>query len=458
MNRKLGPGVAPLTVLCLAQLLLIVDVVVINIALPSVQATLAVPDEYLPLASVAYTVPFGALLVAAGRLGDLWGRRRAVYGGLLVFVAASLLCGISAEPWQLFAARALQGVGAAFVSPNTLALLLNVFGDDERRGRALGIWAAVSSAGAIAGQLLGGVLTDVAGWRAVFLVNVPLGVVALLALRRVLPEARTDGAARPNLPSAALLVAVIGGTSLLLAGGSSGWTAPMTGGAVVIALLAAALVVTERRSRLPLLDPALLRHHGVRIGNLVLALNVAAVTTALYLTSLTMQNELGFSAMQTGLAFAPITVVVLLVSPRAGAAIGRVGARPLLVAGGLATAAGLVVLAVAAGDGYLFGVLPGLALVALGSGLGYAPTFALATGVDDGNRGAASGLISTTLELGAALGLAVLTAVGAVAAGLGGGARPATYAAAAVVATLAVVAALAARPVSPAPGAAQPQL
>jgi MFS family permease len=325
-------------------------------------------------------------------------------------------------------------------------LLLHVFGDDERRGRALGIWAAVGSAGAIAGQLLGGVLTDAAGWRAVFLVNVPLGVVALIALRRVVPEVRSAGGVRPNLASAVLLVAVLGAASLLLAGAPSGWTAPMTGALAVVGLLAAALVMTERRSRQPLLEPALLRHRGVRVGNLVLALNVAAVTTALYLTSLTMQNELGFSAMQTGLAFAPITLVVLLVSPRAGAAVATVGARPLLVAGGLATAAGLVVLAVGAGNGYLVGVLPGLALVALGSGLGYAPTFALATGVDDGSKGAASGLVTTTQELGAAVGLTVLTTAGALMASLGGaGARPATYAAAAVVAALAVVAAVAAR-------------
>jgi MFS family permease len=458
MNRKLGHGRSALAVLCLAQLLLIVDVVVINIALPSVQAELAVPIEYLPLASVAYTVPFGALLVAAGRLGDLWGQRRAVHTGLLVFVAASLLCGVAAEPWQLFAARALQGVGAALVSPNALALLLHVFGDDERRGRALGIWAAVGSAGAIAGQLLGGVLTDVAGWRAVFLVNVPLGAVALLALRRVVPEVRTTDAARPNLASAVLLVAVLGGASLLLAGATSGWTPMMTGAVAVVGLLAGVLVVTERRSRHPLLEPALLRHRGVRVGNLVLALNVAAVTTALYLTSLTMQNELGFGALETGLAFAPITLVVLLVSPRAGAAVARIGARPLLVAGGIATAAGLVVLAVGAGSGYLVGVLPGLALVALGSGLGYAPTFALATGVDDSSKGAASGLITTTQELGAAIGLTVLTTAGALAASLTGGVRPATYTAAALVAALAVVAALAARPAgAPAPGAAQPR-
>jgi EmrB/QacA subfamily drug resistance transporter len=444
MNRKLGAGTGALVVLCLAQLLLIVDVVVVNVALPAVQDDLGVPAGYLQLTSVAYTVPFGALLLVAGRLGDVWGQRRAVHAGLVLFVLASLLSGLAAEPWQLFAARALQGVGAALVSPNALALLLRVFGDEERRGRALGVWAAVGSAGAIAGQLAGGVLTDLAGWRSVFLVNVPIGLVVLLVLHRVAPGTRTPGAARPSTLGSALLIAVIGGGSLLLADATTRWSALHTAALVVVVLLAIAFLVTERRTSRPLVQPGLLRHRGVRVGNLVLVLNVAALTTAMYLTSLTMQNQLGLSAMQTGLAFAPITLIVLLVSPRAGAVVARVGARPLLVAGGICTTAGLVVLALFAEQGYLVGVLPGLVLVALGSGLGYAPTFTLATAVDDSAKGSASGLVTTTQELGAAVGLTVLTTIGLLLATPTLPVTQLTYAAAAVVGALSVVAALAA--------------
>jgi MFS family permease len=450
MNRKLGPGTGGLVVLCLAQLLLIVDVVVVNVALPALQDDLGVPAGYLQLTSVAYTVPFGALLIVAGRLGDVWGQRRAVHAGLVVFVLASLLSGLAAEPWQLFAARALQGVGAALVSPNALALLLRVFGDEERRGRALGVWAAVGSAGAIAGQLAGGVLTDLAGWRSVFLVNVPIGLVVLLVLHRVAPATRTPGAARPSTVGSALLIAVIGGGSLLLADATTRWSVLHTAALVAVVLLAVAFVVTERGTSRPLFQPGLLRHRGVRVGNLVLVLNVAAQTTAMYLTSLTMQNQLGLSAMQTGLAFAPITLIVLLVSPRAGAAVARVGARPLLVAGGICTTAGLVVLALLAEQGYLVGVLPGLVLVALGSGLGYAPTFTLATAVDDSAKGSASGLVTTTQELGAAVGLTVLTTVGLLLATPAGPVTQLTYAAAAVVGALSVLAAMAAGRSAPA--------
>ena len=447
--RKLsGERAQTVAALCLAQLLLIVDVVVVNVALPSIQDDLAAPTAYLQLTSVAYTVPFGALLIVAGRLGDLLGERRMILAGLTLFLLASLLCGLASAPWQLFTARALQGVGAALVSPNALSALLRVFDDEDGRGRALGTWAAVASAGAIAGQLLGGVLTDLAGWRAVFLVNVPVGVVALLVLRRALPPLPGSGGQRPALLDAALLVTVIGGGSLVLARANTGWTTWLSAATLLLAVLAVVFVVVERRSPRPLLARGLLRHRSVLVGNTVLALNVAAVTTALYVTSLVLQNELGFSAMQTGLAFAPITAIVLVVSPRAGAAVARVGARRLLVAAGVATTAGVGLLAAFATEGYPTGVLPGLALVALGSGLGYAPMFALATDAGPQLSGAASGLVTTVQELGAAVGLAVLTTVGLAASPSLG---TSTYVAAAVAAGLATIAALAAR-ASTAPG------
>ncbi|WP_051745130.1 MFS transporter [Streptomyces yerevanensis] len=410
---------ALLWLLCSAQFILIVDVVVVNVAVPSIRSALDVPDSFLQLTSVAYTVAFGSLLIVAGRAGDLFGRRPMLITGLVVFTLMSLCCGLAQEGWQLFAARAGQGVGAAMVSPNAMALLVSSFREGELRNRALGIWAAVGSAGAIAGQLLGGVVTEYVGWRGVFLINGPIGIAVVTAAVMMLPappgRRREPGRSAEGLDvrGAILLAVTLGGASVLLADVSGGESWMTVSGVLVLGLLAVALVMTERRATEPVLPGGLLMRRNVAVANLVLMLNASATTSALYFTTLTMQTEMGYGPLQTGFGFAPITLVVLALSPKAGALVERVGARRLLGAGSLVSAVGLLILVfTASGSGdYWTGILPGLVLVAAGNGLAYAPSFSLATAVPEEESGRASGLINTAQELGSASGLAVLASI-----------------------------------------------
>ncbi|TDD65805.1 MFS transporter [Jiangella aurantiaca] len=410
-----------LAVLCAAQFVLIIDVVIVNVAIPAIQADLGIPARSLQLTGVAYTVTFGSLLILAGRLGDLFGRRRPLVTGLTVFTVASLACALAADGWQLFAARAAQGVGAALVSPNALALLVGSYHDDRERHRALGVWAAVASAGAVAGQLLGGVITEAVGWRGIFLVNLPIGAAAIVLMLRVVPAtAAASGGARRRLDvtGAALLTVVLGGVSLLLADVVELPAAGLAAVAVVLAAAVVALVRTERRHPDPVVPGFLLRARPVLVANASLLLSAGALGATLYVASVVMQTSMGYGPLHTGLGFAPITVIVLLVSPQAGALIERFGAPRLLVAGAALGVAGTVVLAAGAGvaDDYWTGVLPGLALLAIGSGLSYAPTFALATAVPAEQHGRASGLVNTAQEIGSAAGLATLGALAAAAA------------------------------------------
>ncbi len=421
MHSETRRNATLLAVLCAAQFVLIIDVVIVNVAVPAIQADLGIPSRSLQLTGVAYTVTFGSLLILAGRLGDLYGRRRLLVAGLALFTAASLACALAESGWQLFAARAAQGVGAALVSPNALALLVGGFHDDRERNRALGVWAAVASAGAVAGQLLGGVITETVGWRGIFLVNLPVGVIAIVAMLRVVPSVRPprgDGAARLDVAGAALLTVVLGGVSLLLADAVDLPAAGLAAVAVALAAAVAALVRTERRHPDPVVPGFLLRARPVLVANASLLLSAGALGATLYVATLVMQTTMGYGPLRTGLGFAPITVFVLLVSPRAGALIERFGAPRLLVAGSALGVAGTGLLAATAGvaDDYWTGVLPGLALLAIGSGLSYAPTFALATAVPEQHHGRASGLVNTAQEIGAAAGLATLGALAAAAA------------------------------------------
>jgi EmrB/QacA subfamily drug resistance transporter len=372
-------------------------------------------DGQLQLASVAYTVTFGSLLIIAGRAGDLFGRRRFFIIGLAVFTAASLLTGMAQAPWQLFASRALQGLGAAMVSPTALALLTSTHDEGAARNRAMALWAAVGSGGAIAGQLAGGVITDVFGWRWIFLINVPIGLVAIAIATRLFPESRDDDQRRHlDLAGAGLLAAAIAVASLGLARvGEHGLDRITVGHLVVSVVLLTAFGRQERRHPVPLVRLGLLRLPGVSTGNSVLALLAGSTAGALFFATLYLQVVLDYSPADVGFAFAPVTLIVLAVSPLAGRIVTGVGVRPPLVAGTAFCAIGFVYLAgVDPGGSYLVDVLPGLGLVALGNGLAFAPTMITATsGVAEDEQGVASGLMNTAQELGTALGLAALAAV-----------------------------------------------
>jgi EmrB/QacA subfamily drug resistance transporter len=411
-------GLLAVVVLCAAQFMLIVDVVALNVALPSMQRGLHIPVGQLQLVGVAYTLTFGSLLVVAGRAGDLLGRRFLFQIGLGVFTVASLVSAAAqGGPW-LFAGRALQGVGAAMVSPTTLALITSMFAEGPERNRALGIWAAVGSGGAIAGQLIGGVLTDVFGWRSIFLINVPVGVFAVVAARRVIPESHGDRE-KLDLRGAALLTAGVAAFTLTLMNvAEHGFTVGFVARAVTFVALLIAFLCAERRHSTPLLRMDLLRNRGVRAGNGVLALLAGATGGALFFTTLYLQGVLDYSPLEVGVAFAPVTLIVLAVSPVAGRLAGGVGVRNLLVVGSTLTGIGLLLLSgIDANGSYLTEVLPGLAIVALGNGLAFAPTMIAATsGVAERDQGLASGLLSTAQELGTAFGLAVVAPIAAAAA------------------------------------------
>lgn len=402
-----------LAVLCAAQFVLIVDVVVVNVALPSVRAELGLPDAQLSLAAVAYTVTFGSLLIAAGRAGDAWGRRRLFVAGTAVFTLASLLTGLALEPWQFFAARAAQGVGAAMVSPNALALLLSRFADTSARNRVMGVWGSVGAGGAIAGQALGGVVVETLGWRWIFLINVPLGAMAVVVAMRVLHASRGDVRAVDPAGSL-LLVGSLAPAVITLA------LLPDRGVDALVAVLGSSAAAgfwlflrQQRGHAAALVPPRLLRAGGVSTANLVIAVSAATVTASLFFTTLYLQVVLEYSALVVGLAFAPITLIIMALAPVSGRLVSRHGARYPLVAGLATSAAGMFLLSrMSVAGSYWTDVLPPLLLIALGSALTYVPGYIAATAeVSSEDEGAAAGLLNTSQEIGPAVGLAVIAAV-----------------------------------------------
>lgn len=419
-----APGLK-LILLCAAQFMLIVDVVVVNVALPTIRADLAIPDSRLALVSVGYTLTFGSLLVGFGRMGDLFGRRRLFMIGLTVFTLASLATGLAQAEWQLIGARAVQGIGAAMVSPAALALLTTAFDEGAGRNRALGYWGAVGSAGAIAGQLLGGVTTDLFGWRWIFLINVPIGLVTLVLARRRLHENRAESRPALDARGAVLLTVTLALATLALTrfaeGGPSAQAFWPAAAAVAAGLL---LAVAERAHDAPLIDRRLLRAGNVARANALLAVDAGALGASLFFTTLYLQVVLGYSPLAVAAAFAPITFLIMLISPRAGALTTRYGPRPVIGGGFVLLAAGMLLLARVPTDGtYLRDVLPAMLLLAVGSGLSYAPLFiAGTTGVADHDQGIASGFLNSAQELGSAIGVIVL---GAIATAATAGADPA---------------------------------
>jgi MFS family permease len=300
------------------------------------------------------------------------------------------------------------------VSPAALALLTTAFGEGASRNRALGYWAAVGSGGAIAGQLLGGVITDLFGWRWIFLINVPIGIITLVLARRHLHESRAADRPTLDLRGAILLTIALAAATLSLTryaeGDHTTQATQLLGVAAIASLL---LIIAERHRRAPLVDRRLLRIGSVARANALLAIDAGALGASLFFTTLYLQVVLGYSPLAVGAAFAPITLLIILISPRAGALVTRYGPRPLIAIGFVLLAAGMLLLARVPADGtYLLDVLPSLLLLAVGSGFSYAPIFiAGTTGVPDRDQGLASGFLNSAQELGAAIGVTVLGAI-----------------------------------------------
>jgi EmrB/QacA subfamily drug resistance transporter len=405
---------ALLILLCFAQFMLILDVTVVAVAMPSMQDGLGLLPTELPWLAAAYTLTYGGFMVSAGRAADLFGSRRILLAGLVIFTAASVACGLATGGAMLFTARAIQGFGAALVSPAALALLTRTFAEGAARNRALGMWGAVATGGGIAGNLLGGVLTDLLGWRSIFWINLPIGIAVIAAVALLVPPdpART-AAGRTDVLGATLLT---GSVVLIVASvvqAEQGLSAAvLLTGALGVAMLGA-FVVVERRAAEPVVKLAMFRNPHVRYGNLVLAASAVAALASMFFGTLYLQGVLQLSPFQTGLGFTPVLVAILLISSRAGALVARFGTSRLLVLAALLVGAGLLLLSFVRADGsYWTDVLPGLTLAGMGAGLSFAPAMIVATtGIPEADQGLAGGLVNTSSQLGGALGLAVLNTV-----------------------------------------------
>ncbi|NKY46414.1 MFS transporter [Nocardia cerradoensis] len=417
MYRKYSPTLA-LAAITMAQLMIALDMAVVNVALPAVRRELGFAPIDLSWVVHVYALTFGGFLLLGGRAGDLFGRRLLFTLGLCGFALASLAGGLAQHPWQLIAARAVQGVAAAAVAPATLAMLTVLFPHGPARVRAFGLWSAANGAGGALGVLLGGVLTEYAGWRWVMLVNLPIAALVLGLGLFGIPADRRDGM-RPPLDIAGALTATGGAGLLVLAVVRTdryGWFSTATVGTVVAALLLlAAFVWFERRASVPLIRLSLLRNRWVAGADLFVALAAAGQFAAFYFVSLYMQQSLGMSAAATGLAFVPFSAGVVagtVVATRLG---HRRSPRTLLISGSLFAAAGLGWFALLDADGDFATAVLGPSLVtSIGFGLCLAPLAAAATtGVAPAEAGMASGLMNSARQIGGAIGLAALASVAA---------------------------------------------
>src|SRR5919204_6085630 len=403
-----------LVLLCLAQFMVVLDVSVVNVALPAIRRGVGFSATDLQWVINAYTLTFAGFLMLGGRAADLLGRRRVFLAGIALFTLASLACALSDTKALLLTARAVQGIGAAVVSPASLSIIATSFDAGPERNRALGVWGATAGLGAASGVLLGGVLTQTLGWWSIFAINVPIGAAVVLLGRSVIPEGRREGATRHFDVTGALLVT--GGLTALTYGivrsdalgwGSLGVLGPIAAG---VALLIAFLVVEGKIALAPLVPLSIFKLPLLRAGNLVVFLLYSSTLAMFFFTSVFMQNVLGFSAIQTGLAFAPMTVFATIGSTAAPRLVARFGARSVVTAGMLISATGLALLSgVAPGQSYAAHVLPGGVMVTLGLGLSLVPsTIKAVQGVSPEQSGLASALINTSRFVGGALGLAVL--------------------------------------------------
>ncbi len=403
-----------------AQFMVLLDVSIVNVALPAIRTDLGFSIGGLQWVVNAYTVTFGGLLLLGGRASDLLGRKRMFITGIVVFALASLAGAFAPDPGLLVAARAVQGIGGAIVAPSTLAVLMTTFREGPERQRAFGVWGAMTAAGGSAGAIIGGVLTDELSWRWIFLVNVPVGAVIVWeAVRSLVPDvARDRTAARGSFDvlgalsvTAGLVVAVFG----IVRTTSEGWTSLQTIGslAAAVILLVAFVVIEWRIATQPLVPLRIFESRLLSGANLLVLLLGASMFAMWYFVSLYLQQVLGYSPIKAGLAFLPMTICIAAGSMRAAWIVARIGIRQTLLAGFLLTAAGLALFSrIHAGGDYASDVLVPSLLVSAGMGLCMVPlTTAAVAGVAHREAGLASGLVNVSRLFGGALGLALLAAI-----------------------------------------------
>ncbi len=411
-----------LLLLCVAQLMVILDISAVNVAMPDMAKGLAIAGSDVGWTITSYSLIFGSLLLLGGRAADLLGRRRMFLSGLGVFVTASVAAALAGSAATLFAARAGQGLGAALLSPAALSILMSTFPQGTPRTHALAAWGAVGGAGAAVGVLLGGVLTELAGWQAIFVINLPIGLALAVAARRMIPtDTSTPQWRGLDLPGALLATASLGAVVFALSQAADiGWTSTRT-----VVLLSAGLaglvafVLVERRSARPLLRIERLADRGVGGGLVMMLAAAAALFGTFLLISLYMQNGLGTGPLLTGLGFLPLAVSLAVGVHVGQHALQHAGLRLPMAAGFAAAAGGALLLSHAgAGGSYLGDVLPGMLVTGLGLGLVLVSvSVSVMTGTADEESGMLSGLNTTGHEIGGTIGIAVLATVAAASGG-----------------------------------------
>ncbi|MGW7638710.1 MFS transporter [Streptomyces decoyicus] len=416
-RRTAAPAWLVMLLVCAGQFLVVLDVSVVNVALPAMRTGLGLSELGLQWIVNAYVITFAGFMLLGGRAADIFGRKRIFVLGLALFTVASLGGALAQQPWQLIAARTVQGVGAAVLSPATLTILTTSFPTGPARTHAIATWTAVGAGGGAVGGLVSGVLTEYLSWRWVLLINVPVGALVLAGAALWLTESRQGAARRLDVPGAVL---VTGGLALVAYGivqtETDGWRSasallPLAAGLVVIA----AFLAVEARAKAPLMPLGLFRLRSVHSANGAMVLAGAAMFSMWYFLSLYVQNVLGYRPLEAGLSFIPHSLSIVLGSKIAPRLMNRLGAKTLAIAGAVISASGMAWQGTMDVDGTYLGTIlgPGI-LMALGAGLTATPIAAIATsGAAPADQGLVSGLINTSRQMGGALGLSVLSTVAA---------------------------------------------
>jgi EmrB/QacA subfamily drug resistance transporter len=407
-----------LALIVTAQFMVILDVAIVNVALPSIKTDLHFSQANLQWVISAYAILFGGALLLGGRLADILGRRRLFVSGLALFAVSSLACGLAWSEGSLIAFRAVQGLGGALLAPAALSLLMTTFAEGRERNLALGIYGAASGSGAAAGVLLGGVLTSYLSWSWIFFINVPVGIAAIALAPVLLRESRADlGHRHFDIPGA---VSITGGLMLLVyaltRATTHGWSAASTIGLLTGAVaLVLAFVAIELRSPRPLLPLRIFRLRTLAAANGAMAIIGAVAFSEFFLLTLYLQNILGFSAVQSGAAFSAFAISVVVMSNVAQMVVGRIGVGRTLAAGLVTSAISVAFLTRLPVDGhYFWDLFPWFVLGGAGMGFSFVPvTIASLTGVERSDAGVASGLVNTSRQIGGAIGIAAISTIAA---------------------------------------------
>ncbi len=403
-----------LVIVCVAQFMVVLDATIVNVALPSIQQGLHFTPSSLQWIVNAYTLVFGGFLLLGGRAADLFGRQLLFIAGVVIFTGASLLNGFATTSSVLIGGRALQGLGAALVSPAALSIVTTTFAEGRERTKALGVWSAIAAGGGAVGLVVGGVLTDTLSWRWVFFINLPIGVAAVVLASRFVRNSRA--AERPETVDVAGAVSVTAGLLVLVydivKAQEYGWTSGRTLGLAALALaLLAAFVAIEHRSRAPLIRLGIFRIRSLTASNGAMFFVMSGLFAMFYFASLYVQEVLGYSPLKAGLAFLPVTVGIVIGAGLSQAAIKSMSARRVPLIGVALAAGGLFLLGrIPTHGAYVSDLLPGLVLMSIGMGLVFVPlTLIATTNIESEDAGLASGVLNTTQQVGGALGLAVLS-------------------------------------------------